>query len=518
MASAYYSNTVHIDFASVLAMENPGIELVDFFNNGSVRDGLVVSTVNGVPVEFSEQLFAETFELPVDGLADLSDMPKDKIFDARSIVSLSGEPVNLIAKWDAEKKVTTPSDTDEEIEAGRASEPIDRGQTEVSQPAYLVEKSADMEKSTADQSVDEFIDIDEARSLEDIILSIPADIPLPSAVLIEYSLFSSLLSTIDFSSLRSVVITDRGIDLHFGSNVQRLYVLLTELDDQDVQIESSSIFESQDVQIKQDTGPVTPLVQLTLDQHQSSPTSFEDTSMGFDDTDIAATAPTFSQPGSSIVSPDITEAIHQMRTSLDQISNRDAGAALKDIILMHLHDIEKKFTARFDTQDRWLGALRNDSNNQRNLLSLEIKSSQRQLNTQITTVAIDQIDMRREVKELNAKVDAMATNLEILRRDAEATKEAISHQLSFLVYYINRGGDTKKGEGSSSRPQPPPSNVQGQGSGGNPGEGSGPTAVRLTDIADRILEDDRRQMEAERERERQIRIRRLSGSSKRRRY
>ncbi|KZV39470.1 dystroglycan-like [Dorcoceras hygrometricum] len=120
MASAYYSNTVHIDFASVLAMENPGIvsvlnalmdsglegflgfptviyesELVDFFNNGSVRDGLVVSTVNGVPVEISEQLFAETFELPVYGLADLSDMPKDKIFDARSIVSLSGGPVSL---------------------------------------------------------------------------------------------------------------------------------------------------------------------------------------------------------------------------------------------------------------------------------------------------------------------------------------------------------------------------------------------------------------------------------------
>ncbi|KZV55991.1 dystroglycan-like [Dorcoceras hygrometricum] len=120
MASAYYSNTTHIDFASVLAMENPGMvsvfnalmasvlegflgcptmiyesDLVDFFNNGSVRDGLVVSTVNGVPVEISEQLFAENFELPVNGLADLSEMPKDKIFDARSIVSMSREPVSL---------------------------------------------------------------------------------------------------------------------------------------------------------------------------------------------------------------------------------------------------------------------------------------------------------------------------------------------------------------------------------------------------------------------------------------
>ncbi|KZV36958.1 dystroglycan-like [Dorcoceras hygrometricum] len=117
MASAFYSNSVHIDFASVLAMEIPGFvsvlhaltasglegflgcpavvyksELVEFFKNGLVRDDLVVSTVNGVPIEISEQFLAETFEFPVDGL---SEMPKDKIYDARSIVSLSGEPVNL---------------------------------------------------------------------------------------------------------------------------------------------------------------------------------------------------------------------------------------------------------------------------------------------------------------------------------------------------------------------------------------------------------------------------------------
>ncbi|KZV52248.1 hypothetical protein F511_39824 [Dorcoceras hygrometricum] len=88
MASAYYSNTVHIDFASVLAMKNPGIV--------SVLNALMASGLEGflglTCVEFSEQLFAETFELPVDGLEDLSDMPKDKIFDARSLVSLSGEP------------------------------------------------------------------------------------------------------------------------------------------------------------------------------------------------------------------------------------------------------------------------------------------------------------------------------------------------------------------------------------------------------------------------------------------
>ncbi|KZV43732.1 dystroglycan-like [Dorcoceras hygrometricum] len=65
--------------------------LVDFFENASVRSGVVISTVGGQFVKISEKLFAETFELPVDGLGDLSEMPKDAIFDARSIVSLSGE-------------------------------------------------------------------------------------------------------------------------------------------------------------------------------------------------------------------------------------------------------------------------------------------------------------------------------------------------------------------------------------------------------------------------------------------
>ncbi|KZV49415.1 hypothetical protein F511_12634 [Dorcoceras hygrometricum] len=63
MASSYYTNTLHVNFESVLAMDDPAA-LVDLFENASVRDGVVVSTVHGVTVEISEQLFAETFELP----------------------------------------------------------------------------------------------------------------------------------------------------------------------------------------------------------------------------------------------------------------------------------------------------------------------------------------------------------------------------------------------------------------------------------------------------------------------
>ncbi|KZV18185.1 hypothetical protein F511_11088 [Dorcoceras hygrometricum] len=120
MASAFYSNSQHVDFDSVLGMDDQGMvsmfqalmasglagflgcpaviyedALVDFFENASVREGVIISTVAGQLVEISEEWFVESFELPVDGLGDLSKIPKDVIFDARSIVSLSGEPISL---------------------------------------------------------------------------------------------------------------------------------------------------------------------------------------------------------------------------------------------------------------------------------------------------------------------------------------------------------------------------------------------------------------------------------------
>ncbi|KZV58336.1 hypothetical protein F511_34165 [Dorcoceras hygrometricum] len=72
--------------------------LTEFFANSYViEDGLVVSTVNGVSVEISEEVFAATFELPVDGLTDLSEVPKNLVFDARSLFSISKEQELRIA-------------------------------------------------------------------------------------------------------------------------------------------------------------------------------------------------------------------------------------------------------------------------------------------------------------------------------------------------------------------------------------------------------------------------------------
>ncbi|KZV40693.1 hypothetical protein F511_25776 [Dorcoceras hygrometricum] len=128
MASSLFSNAQHVDFDSVLEMNDPSMvamfealmasglrgflgcpavvyedALVDFFENASVRNGVVFSTVDGQIVKISEKLFAESFELPVEGLEELSEMPKDAIFDARSIVSMTGEQINLSGKKNSDE-------------------------------------------------------------------------------------------------------------------------------------------------------------------------------------------------------------------------------------------------------------------------------------------------------------------------------------------------------------------------------------------------------------------------------
>ncbi|KZV35780.1 hypothetical protein F511_41032 [Dorcoceras hygrometricum] len=87
---------------------------------------------------------------------------------------------------------------------------------------------------------------------------------------------------------------------------------------------------------------------------------------------------------------------------------------------------------------------------------------------------------------LNAKVTSLDEQVAATRNDllefSAQEQETLNHitgQLSELIAYINRGGNDKKGEVSSSRPQPPPDD-QNRGSGNTRG-GSG---ARTTDIVE----------------------------------
>ncbi|KZV34648.1 hypothetical protein F511_23367 [Dorcoceras hygrometricum] len=227
MASSFYTHTLHVDFESFLVMDNPGMvsvfnalmasglegflgctavlyeaALVDFFENGSVRDGLVVITVNGEPVSTSGKKSQMKIEYRL--LCDI--MAKTISVKAGSFNAITTEKFlmlteivcgwfdlpceDIFAQMDADRPFVTPSDTDEEMETIGAGTDVGEQQLHSFVTAdsmtdapsdYFVEEPEEVEMSDDEQSVDEMIDADEAMSLEDILLSIPVDVLLPSA-------------------------------------------------------------------------------------------------------------------------------------------------------------------------------------------------------------------------------------------------------------------------------------------------------------------------------------------------
>ncbi|KZV40116.1 splicing factor 3B subunit 1-like [Dorcoceras hygrometricum] len=116
MKSSLISNTIEVYFDSVLEMDNEGMvamfealissglsgflgcssaifetALLEFFHNASVRDCVVVSTIQGKPMPISEERFASTFELSLDGLSDLHEVPQDLVLEARRAFSYDGK-------------------------------------------------------------------------------------------------------------------------------------------------------------------------------------------------------------------------------------------------------------------------------------------------------------------------------------------------------------------------------------------------------------------------------------------
>ncbi|KZV37469.1 hypothetical protein F511_14885 [Dorcoceras hygrometricum] len=696
MASSLYSNAQHVDFESVLGMDDPGMvsmfealvasglrgflgcpaivyedALVDFFENASVRSGVVISTVGGQLVEISEKLLAETFELPIDGLGDFSEMPKDAIFDARSIVSLSGEPISLsgrknqmkmpfrllcdiVAKaisvkagsfnaitvekfslltavvcgvkmnWakflfgvlkkmvsakskqakgfavqisrllvtfpsmelgessefpaskilskktvlrfvsindrDGAEEVTGAAKTkavskkrpaadieaavpkkkrtskkksississlelvevaEEAIPIQQVAEPLDVEEprcssadavdliiqqvldetraadapADITQPAVTEEKHwfdlpyddlvkqweaerpvvtasdtedediATVDVAPADEvqqvqdfeapiSAEDVLSADEQMSLDDILLSIPVDIPLPSTCM--------EVTKIKMGQMIKIPgVTEK---TWFLNNLPRIPA-----DDKGKEFWC--------VQRSQDSFAVAPSVQLSLEQHQSSSSSSDSSSsLHFDQTDVDATVssrPTIS-PDLSAVFADFQAALsEQIFASQSDISSR--MHKLEQSVCDSLRDQADIFRNLFQ------GA-RKETHTIDDVHTILFNEFRKNVLTQNATIFQGLADVRKEVDAVNAKVDIMAKRVNDIQKDAEATKEALSHQLlefqssaqenhnvihaqlSELVDYIHRGSADKKGE-SDSRGLQKPANTQKEGS------------------------------------------------------
>ncbi|KZV39023.1 hypothetical protein F511_34454 [Dorcoceras hygrometricum] len=112
MAASLIQNAIQVYFDSVLSMEDEGMvkmfkalessglcgflgfsstiyeaDLVSFYQNASVKDNIVITSVHGKYIEISEEHFSGIFELPTEELTDMNEVPKDLVFDAGSAFS-----------------------------------------------------------------------------------------------------------------------------------------------------------------------------------------------------------------------------------------------------------------------------------------------------------------------------------------------------------------------------------------------------------------------------------------------
>ncbi|KZV26864.1 dystroglycan-like [Dorcoceras hygrometricum] len=576
MASSFYSNSQHVDFESVLTMEDPGMvsmfqalissglegflgcpavvfesELVDFFNNGSVKDGLVISTVHGVSIEISEQLLAETFELPVDGLSELSDMPKDKIYDARSIVSLSGEPVNLSGRkgqmkieyrllcdimaksisvkagsfnaltvekfallkavvcgvkmnwasvlFNIFKKMVTPGakqakgfavqislllENIPNLNLGESSEfPVSKILTAKTVHRYISVTDKESTQEVADASP-----VKQAPKKPRASKKRPAAVPVEAPVVKKKRSLKKKSSSSQ-SALEMVVVAQEAIPIQIIPDTPAVEPMVEDQQERIVEqhpadevAATAGEQEPVDEQVEEQPAVESSLEKpaaegaaeeteddisekLSLEQRQSSSTSADSSSsLHFDTTDVDATVSSLPP-----VYLEFSAALADFQAILsEQINESQSG------ISSRLHKIEQGLRDSLHEQVAVLKNLFQDARQEGlsidDVQTLRFNEFRKNIIAQNASIFVGLADVRKEVQEVNAKVDIMDSRLNDIQKNVEETKEALSHQLlefqsqaqenqnilhaqlSELVNYINRAVLTKRGKVAAEDP------------------------------------------------------------------
>ncbi|KZV14257.1 hypothetical protein F511_43943 [Dorcoceras hygrometricum] len=206
--------------------------------------------------------------------------------------------------------------------------------------------------------------------------------------------------------------------------------------------------------------------------HQSASTS-DDSAMNFDETDTAATLPSLS----------VAEATRQIDDAQSDLLSR-------------LHTVKRDILAALVQQEEafrnLINTARKDDRTLDDAQTLRFNEFRKVVLAQNVSTSADMLEVRKEIKSLDAKVTTLDEQVATTRNDslefhaqAQQTLNIVTDQLSELVAYINRGGNDKKGEVSSSRPQPPPDD-QNRGSGNTGGGGDTDRS-----IVERLISADR---------------------------
>ncbi|KZV22676.1 golgin subfamily B member 1-like [Dorcoceras hygrometricum] len=224
-----------------------------------------------------------------------------------------------------------------------------------------------------------------------------------------------------------------------------------------------------------------------MDFHVSSPMDEE-----FVDTSADGTAPDPTQISlpppvnhlSLPIATNLSTSFVELRASISRLvanqtrDSRKLGDSDGEV-MSKINHLERALLDSLAAQDQAFRGLiknsRQEAHNDTDVLSLALKV----VRAQNAILSTDLADVRKEVKdqkELFKEMDEWLATVrsEFLDFHAQAQENHLnlSTQLVFLVDYINRGGDAKKGEGCSSRRQPP-TDDQNRPCGGSASRGSG---------------------------------------------
>ncbi|KZV58457.1 Cyclophilin71 isoform 2 [Dorcoceras hygrometricum] len=242
---------------------------------------------------------------------------------------------------------------------------------------------------------------------------------------LRFTLFGGL-QTIHFSILRSAVVSVRPVlgsasifdtvvqlapvpslsDTAFDSDVQRDAIKSSDSDSY-----SSSSHDLMDIHVD------TPVLFTMADALQGTDTVF-------DQSLLISTAPTATA---------FTESFAQLRDYISQISIKQTQYIQNSIM-----------------------SVCQESRTQGDVLSVKLNEFHKGTRVHSAFVTTELADILKEVKAMDLQLATIQSEMLDFRAQAQENHLNLSTQLDFLVDYINRGGDAKKGEGGSSFPQPPP--------------------------------------------------------------
>ncbi|KZV57300.1 hypothetical protein F511_39619 [Dorcoceras hygrometricum] len=431
MASSLISSSHHIDFDSIFCMEDASLApmfeslittglkeflgcpaifyeaaLTEFFANGSVRDGVVVSTIGGTAVEISESVFAATFELPSEvNSRHWEALPQRPYLDDLAPLCVFIEPVQ---------------------------------------------------------------DIDSRPSLSRAISIVWAEICMEA---VQFSLLGSLRPVGSVNFCGDLVVRGSVVEVLETLPNRFRRIIRQGIDEVDlVSSEGSTVYRSPspifqetdsfDHNLRFALGPAIPVVAQaeqfyyvdspefrppTSPRQETSASSSSDSPVHLNGDDIPLEEDVNVQTTFPAATADLSPLLDDMKTSLSQRMDN----AHSDI-LSRLHTIERGLQNTLGHQNDYFRNLiqnaRQEGQNQDDLQILRLNELKKTVMAQGVTADTDSLAVRNRFNVLDANI--------IL----------LDGQIGDLVDYI-RGGDAKKGEGSSSRrPLPTPVN-QGESSG-----------------------------------------------------